>query len=116
MAQEENDPDVGEPEPEEAQVPFLSPYDYLYAVYPGLARRMDCVIVRESRWDPGAYNRSSGAAGLLQFLLGTWLSTPQGKAGASRYDPYAAIDGAAWLITHDAKSWRHWSPVLFGMC
>lgn len=102
-----------EPEPEVVQA---TPYNYLYASYPSLARRLDCVIQRESRWDTGAYNPRSGAAGLAQFLLGTWLSTPQGKAGASRYDPYAAIDGAAWIITTDRKGWGHWTPILFGMC
>ena len=100
-------------EPEEAPV-VLTPYQYLYATYPFLARRMDCVITRESRWDPGAVNRRSGAAGLAQFLLSTWYTTPPGIAGASRFDPYANIDGAAWLATHGG--WRHWTVVNIGYC
>lgn len=100
----------------EAEPEPLAPWDYLYATYPRLARRLDCVIARESHWNAGAYNPRSGAAGLAQFLLSTWYTTPQGKAGGSRYDPYAAIDGAAYLILNDSKSWRHWVPVLNGAC
>ena len=100
-------------EPSEAPTP-LSPYQYLYASYPSLARRMDCVISRESKWTPSATNPRSGAAGLAQFLLSTWLTTPPGRAGASRYDPYANIDGAAWLATHGG--WRHWTVVQVGFC
>lgn len=94
----------------------IDPHSYLYASYPRLARRLDCVITRESRWQPDAYNPRSGAAGVAQFLYGTWLSTPQGKAGASRYDPFASIDGAVFLIENDRKSWGHWVPVLQGAC
>ena len=105
--------DTPTPGSEEVEVP-LSPYAYLYATYPKLARRMDCVISRESKWNPGAVNSKSGAAGLAQFLLSTWLTTPQGASGASRYDPYANIDGAAWLATH--SGWFHWTVVLYGYC
>src|SRR4249919_2022838 len=71
-----------ENEPEAAREPPLSPYEYLYAVHPRTARRLDCVIQRESRWTASAVNPRSGAAGLAQFLMSTWRSTPQGKAGA----------------------------------
>ena len=50
---------------------------------------------QESRDTPSAYNARSGAAGSLQFLYGTWMSTPQGKAGLSRYDPYCVASGGA---------------------
>ena len=101
-------------ETEVAEVPFLSPYEYLYAMHPRIARRMDCVIQRESRWTPGAVNRRSGASGLAQFLRSTWATTPQGKAGASVFDPYANIDGAAWLATN--VGWRQWQVVTLGYC
>lgn len=51
----------------------------------------------ESRWDPAAYNRRSGASGLFQFLPSTWMATPQGRAGLSPFDPYANAAAAAWL-------------------
>ena len=98
-----------------AEVPFLSPYEYLYAMHPRIARRMDCVIQRESRWTPrSASTRRSGASGLAQFLRSTWATTPQGKAGASVFDPYANIDGAAWLATN--VGWRQWQVVTLGYC
>lgn len=92
----------------------MTPYAYLYATYPRLARRMDCVISHESEWDAGAVNRRSGAAGLAQFLLSTWVTTPPGAAGLSRFDPIANIDGAAWLATN--SGWQHWQVVLRGYC
>ena len=90
----------------------LTPYQYLYATYPSLARRMDCVITRESKWDTWAVNRRSGAAGLAQFLASTWSRTPFGHL--SRHDPYANIDGAAWLATYGG--WQHWQVVNVGLC
>jgi hypothetical protein len=106
------------PEPqndlEEAPGPAQSPYEYLYAVYPRLARRLDCVIQHESRWTADEVNPRSGASGLAQFLRSTWLSTPQGKAGQSVFDPYANIDGAAWLAIN--VGWSQWTVVTFGYC
>lgn len=93
----------------------LTPYEYLYSEYPEVADRMDCVIAHESRWTPAAQNRS-GASGLAQFMYGTWLTTPQGKAGLSRFDPYANIDGAVWLAKHSPPYWRHWTVVKLGYC
>ena len=90
------------------------PHAYLYATYPRYARRLDCVIGRESRWVPTAYNPRSGATGLAQFIYSTWMSTPQGKAGASRTDPIASIDGSVFLIEKTPKSWGHW--VTIGLC
>lgn len=107
------------PEPSEAPevVPEApaSPYDYLYAKHPwSLARRLDCVISRESHWTPGAVNPRSGAAGLAQFLRSTWATTPQGQAGLSVFDPFANIDGAAWLAEH--VGFRQWTVVQVGLC
>jgi soluble lytic murein transglycosylase-like protein len=53
----------------------------------------------ESRFNPGAYN-ASGAAGLFQFMPGTWAanSVRAGYAGASVYDPVASANVAAWMF------------------
>lgn len=106
--------EVAEDENLEFSPPPLTPYQYLYATYPSIARRMDCVISHESKWDAGAVNRRSGASGLAQFLLSTWYTTPPGKAGLSRLDPYANIDGAAWLARF--SGWQHWTVVRVGYC
>ena len=99
--------------PEVAPEP-LSPRQYLFATYPRLAPRMACVIQAESRWVPTARNPRSGASGLAQFLASTWRITPQGKAGLNVFDPYANIDGAAWLATN--VGWRQWTVVQVGLC
>lgn len=44
---------------------------------------------------PFAYNRSSHASGLFQFLPSTWRSTPYGRY--SIWDPYANALAAAWM-------------------
>jgi soluble lytic murein transglycosylase-like protein len=61
----------------------------------------------ESRHQPGAYNRSSGASGLYQFIPSTWRTTPQGRAGLSPFDPYANAAAAAWLYRTGGPG--HWS-------
>lgn len=95
----------------EAPVPLPSPRAYLYQSYPTLARRLDCIIVGESSWNPLA--RSGPYVGLAQFDYGTWLETPQGRAGASRTDPYASIDAMAWGVTH--LGYQRW-PVTSRRC
>jgi hypothetical protein len=77
----------------------LTPHQYLYATYPRLARKLDCMIMGESSWRPGA-DTNRPYVGLAQFDLPTWRETPPGKAGASRYDPYASIDAMAWGVEH----------------
>ena len=71
---------------------------------------VECLAWAESRDTPSAYNPRSGAAGPLQFLYGTWMTTPQGKAGYSRYDPYASRQAARWMIDagrlHEWSTWR----------
>jgi hypothetical protein len=70
---------------------------------------LDCLSWHESRDNPAAYNARSGAAGLFQFLYGTWLSTPAGKAGLSRYDPIAAREAARWMIGQGRlREWSTW--------
>ena len=62
----------------------------------------------ESKWFPGAYNRSSGAAGVFQFLPGTWryASRAAGFGGASVFDAVANVWSATWLYRTDGP--RHW--------
>lgn len=73
-------------------------------------RLVDCLAWHESRGFAGAYNRRSGASGLLQFLPSTFATTPQGKAGLSVFDPAAARAAAKWMIgqgrLHEWSTWR----------
>jgi soluble lytic murein transglycosylase-like protein len=64
------------------------------------------IAYRESRWNPGVTNRSSGAAGLYQFMPRTWRYTPYGKRGKSAYNPRWASLGAMWMWAHGYYS--HW--------
>ena len=49
----------------------------------------------ESNLIPTAYNRSSGASGLFQFLPGTWATTIY--ADYDIFDPWASANAAAWM-------------------
>jgi hypothetical protein len=60
------------------------------------------VAACESGFNPNAYNRSSGASGLFQFLPSTWAHTPY--AGRSVFDPDANARAAAWLYQQDHGS------------
>jgi len=77
-------------------------------------RRLDCIQAYESRGYASAVNRSSGASGLFQFLPSTWITTPQGKAGLSVFDPVAARNAARWMLEQGRA--REWVPVLRGLC
>ena len=62
----------------------------------------------ESRYNPNAYNASSGASGLFQFLATTWApnSVRAGYAGASVFDPVANANTAAYMFAHQqARQW-----------
>jgi len=93
--------------------------------------KVDCalgLIYRESRGDPQAHNRSTGAVGLFQHLLKYW----PGRAGAAgfvdgdgRYaDPYngeANIAASAWLAGYYESRgldwWKPWgSAPSYGTC
>lgn len=69
---------------------------------------IDCLAWAESRNTPTARNRS-GASGLLQFMPGTFASTPPGRAGASIWDPAAQRQAARWMIGQGRlKEWSTW--------
>ncbi|HKW78600.1 MAG TPA: G5 domain-containing protein [Candidatus Limnocylindria bacterium] len=55
----------------------------------------------ESRYNPSAYNASSGASGLFQFMAATWTanSARAGYGGASVFDPVASANTAAFMFS-----------------
>jgi hypothetical protein len=59
---------------------------------------------RESRYNWRVTNRSSGAAGLYQFMPRTWHSTPYRKH--SPYHPRWAALAAMWMWAHGG--YHHW--------
>ena len=85
----------------------IEPREYLYstgelkrpppAVPTALERRADCIIARESRGNPNAVNRSSGASGLGQFLPSTWRTTPY--AGYSIFNAWANRQAVIWMLS-----------------
>jgi hypothetical protein len=71
-----------------------------------------CIIQHESGGDPTAYNSSSGAAGLYQFELGTWLSPSiiaitGGYPGGASTAP-ASIQTAAAESYEAQNGWSAW--------
>lgn len=71
------------------------------------------IIQCESLGDPDAVNAFSGAAGLFQFLPGTWAvaSVGAGVGDASVFDPSANTAAAAWLFGYyEANGRDGWSP------
>jgi len=64
----------------------------------------------ESRWDPGATNRSSGAAGLFQHIPRYWAdrAAAAGWAGADIYDAHANTAVSAWLVSKSG-GWSDWA-------
>ncbi len=68
-------------------------------VYPALSEQRAWRIILHESWmvsDPiHARNRSSGAAGLMQFLPSTFNSTP--FRGLSIWSPYAQLLAAGWM-------------------
>ncbi len=78
-----------------------------------------CLMAHESGGNPDAKNPTSSAAGLFQFLRGTWDSVPASVTGGSYdsgqvYNPEANIRSAAWL--KNAAGWSQWSPYNRGEC
>ena len=107
---------IGEPSPDQVRASGapLDPRDYLYERAPDLAPRLDCIITRESGWDPSVRNPRSSAAGLAQFMPSTWATTPQGQLGLSPFDPLPSIDAAIWLA--ETRGWTQWQVFTAGGC
>ncbi len=65
----------------------------------------------ESNGDPKAYNPSSGASGLFQFIPSTWASASvsAGYSGADVFDGPTNIAVAAWLSANSPSPWQQWS-------
>ena len=78
----------------------------IYAVFgnsPGLSWALR-VAYCESRYNPLAINRSSGASGLFQFMPSTWNSNFPGQ---NIWDPYAQARGA--LVFYNAGRLSAWT-------
>lgn len=65
----------------------------------------------DTRGEPSAdaANPRSTAGGRAQYLEGTWRSTPEGRAGLSRFDPVAGVFA---IVRHLANSGNDPSPWL----
>lgn len=72
-----------------------------------------CIIRHESGGDPTAVNRSSGAAGLFQFEVPTWLGN-----GGGQYAPTAseATPAEQWAIAEATQASDGWSPWIGDGC
>ncbi|MGH2516928.1 MAG: transglycosylase family protein [Ktedonobacterales bacterium] len=77
------------------------------AVFGGYSGAALAVAACESGYNPGAYNASSGASGVFQFLRSTWATTSY--AGYSPFNAWANIHAAYQVFQRDGYSWREWS-------
>ena len=77
------------------------------SVFGAYANQALNVAACESGYNPGAYNRSSGASGVFQFLRSTWMTTAY--AGYSPFNAWANINAAHQVFARDGNSWREWS-------
>lgn len=97
-----------------ALAPAPAPAD-IQAIIVGAAQRWGAdptqllrVAYCESHYNPYAYNASSGASGLFQFLASTWAanSVRAGYAGASVFDAVANANTAAMMFANgQARQW-----------
>jgi soluble lytic murein transglycosylase-like protein len=73
--------------------------------------RMLHIAWHESRYQPDAYNRRSGASGVFQFLPSTWarVAPLAGFGGWSPFEAYANVEVAAFLMSRwDLGGFNHW--------
>jgi len=105
------------PSPRPGLVPAVERWRSLVAAYfpADLVEDALYIIQCESNGDPNALNPYSGAAGLFQFLPGTWAvaSVNAGVPDASVFDPEPNIAAAAWLSGYYQSSgrspWAGWA-------
>ena len=71
-----------------------------------------CLMGYESEGNPNAYNRSSGASGLMQ-VLASW-APKFGYQPGDLFDPAVNLKIAAALYANGG--WGHWSPWNRGLC
>ena len=69
----------------------------------------------DTRGEPsaGAANPTSSAGGRAQYLESTWRSTPEGRAGLSRFDPVAGVFAIVRHLSstgNDASPWTASRP------
>jgi soluble lytic murein transglycosylase-like protein len=69
--------------------------------------RLRFIAWRESRYQPGAVNPSSGAAGLFQFLRSTWAHTRY--AHRSPLEAKWCALAAAWMVARTPYGWSPWA-------
>ncbi|MDH4119952.1 MAG: transglycosylase SLT domain-containing protein [Acidimicrobiia bacterium] len=103
------------PGPPPTLKPQVERWRSLVAAYfpAGLVDEALQIIQCESLGDPDAVNPYSGAAGLFQFIPGTWAvaSVEAGVGDASVFDPEANIAAAAWLSGYYQANGRSpWAP------
>ncbi len=111
-------PEIAEPEPPKPPVtvkPTTESWRALVTAYfpAALVEEALVIIQCESNGDPNAVNPYSGAAGLFQFLPGTWAaaSVSAGVSSSSVFDGEANIIAAAWLSGYySSRGYDPWAP------
>lgn len=81
--------------------------DLIRSVFGSYASGALAVARCESGFNARAYNPSSGASGVFQFLASTWGTTSY--AGYSRFNAWANVHAAHQVFVRDGYSWREWS-------
>ena len=99
-------PRVTHPAPPAPAVPAGSVQAEIVAVFGPYANAALAVSRCESGYNPNAYNASSGASGVFQFLHSTWLTTAY--AGYSPFNAWANIHAAYQVFSRDGFTWREW--------
>ena len=95
-------PAAGPITPAPAAGPHGDYESYIYQVAGGYAPDMVRVMYCESSGNARADNGL--CRGLFQYQMSTWLSTPEGAAGASIWDGYAQIRMTVWMWSQGRKS------------
>lgn len=79
---------------------------------------MNCILFKESSFNPSAKNKNSSATGMAQFIKGTWTSfrTRMGEDANLdlRLDARESIKTLAWALSKGYKN--HWQVVTNGSC